>query len=107
MGVDDGLSVVAARQPTGALEVLAVGELDVATAPQLVDCVLGDESAAPGDVVIVLSGVTFVDSTGIVALLDIRDTLVRAGRRLTLAAPSESVRQVIDLMDLGDHFHID
>jgi anti-anti-sigma factor len=60
------------------------GELDMATAPLLQDAV--DQSAPESLSVVDLSGMTFVDSAGLVGLLSI----VRSGRGLRLVNPSRT-----------------
>ena len=74
------------------------GELDMATAPQLI------EGATPlvgsdGDITIGLAGVTFLDSSGIAALLDIGRALAGRGRVL-LSRPRPNVRRVLQLTGL-------
>lgn len=103
----DDFAVAVTFGPTGALEVLVVGELDLDTSPELVRTVLDEVTRTPADVAIVLNGVSFVDSTGMVALLDIRDALVAGGRSLLLVAPSAAVRYVLELSGLTDEFSIE
>jgi anti-sigma B factor antagonist len=98
--------VVTHHAPSG-IEVLVVGELDLHTSPQLVRAVLGEMDHDPNHVSVVLNGVTFVDSTGMVALLEVRDALAAAGCSLVLMAPSDPVRFVLDLSGLASEFTIE
>ena len=73
-----------------------VGELDVATAP-----VLGDACRRAGSpLALDLSGVTFVDGTGIGSLAD----LAAAHPEMVLVALSPMVERLIDLGGLADRF---
>jgi adenylate cyclase len=66
------------------------GELDVATAPRL-GIRLDELMQAPdGGVLLDLSAVAFMDSTGVSMLLNALTRMTRAGRRLALACPADS-----------------
>lgn len=83
---------------TGAATTIAVeGELDLATAAALTAAVR-DVNADAAAVVVELSGVTFIDSTGVHALLDARE---RLGSRLRVVA-SVPCRRVIEVAGVGD-----
>jgi anti-anti-sigma factor len=90
---------ISTQQPSdGTVRLVARGELDIATAPSLVaaldDGVIGDSAV----VVLDLSGVTFMDSTGVRALLGAYDKL---GERLRIlaSAPCQRVLAVTGLTD--------
>ena len=59
------------------------------------------------DVRIDLSGVTFMDSSGIRVLVRLDNDLRAADRSLVLAAPSSSVLRLFELTALVGRFHID
>ena len=70
------------------------GELDISTAESFVRA--GTETLERhGALVIDLSGLAFIDSSGIRALLALGER--HDGRPLTLRAPSENVRKVLDI----------
>ncbi len=81
--------------------VIAQGELDVASSPRLLDA-LGELGGAAGAVVIDMAGVGFMDSSGLRALLDCERSCRDAGRPFALARPTDSVRRVLELVDLLD-----
>ena len=69
------------------------GELDIAAAHTFVRT--GTETfQRHGRLIADLSALTFLDSTGIRALLELTE---RCGRGITLRAPSDNVRKVLDL----------
>lgn len=78
------------------------GDVDMSNAHQVVDSLLqlGDRS-----LVLDLTGVGFIDSTGLRALFDLEKRL--APRSLTLLVPEESrVDRLLDLTGLGGHFAV-
>lgn len=86
--------------------VLAVsGDLDPHTAPEL-ERRLADCLADPAtEVVVDLSEVPFVDSSGLRVLLTALQALGDA-RRLVLRDPQPAVRRVVDLAGLGEVFDV-
>lgn len=63
---------------------LVEGDIDIATAPQLSERILEHVSATDGDVVLDMSGVPFMDSSGLAVLLIAQQRLTPQGRRLAL-----------------------
>lgn len=73
----------------GAVPVVRVGgDLDIATVAQLRTQLLDLADERPPAVVVDLSEVTFLDSTGIGVLIGARRRLLRLGSDLLLASPS-------------------
>jgi anti-sigma B factor antagonist len=67
------------------------GEIDIATVPLLRAKL--ESSVARGDVMLVdLTGVTFMDSTGLGLLLDVHQRLESASRRWAIACPEGPAR---------------
>jgi anti-anti-sigma factor len=75
------------------------GELDMAYTGALADAV-APLVEQPGDVTVDLQGLSFIDSSGLLALLRTADQ-VRDGN-LVLRNPSDPVRRVLDLVELAD-----
>jgi anti-sigma B factor antagonist len=101
----DQLTVVVdrgAQPPTIAL----AGELDPHTAPLLqaeIDGVLDTEGT---DLVLDLSELGFVDSSGLRVLISAQHQLAAQGGTLVLRAPSETVRRLLEITGLVDHVTI-
>jgi len=88
---------------TGEPTVEVSGELDLASAEDFATQV--GESAGDANVVVLdLSGVTFMDSTGLAALIKIRNRLTDRGGDLRLAAASRAVERVLELTGMSDTF---
>jgi len=91
-----------ASPPTIAL----AGELDPHTAPLLegaIDEVLGREGT---DLVLDLSQLGFVDSSGLRVLISAQHRPDEQGGTLVLQSPSETVRRLLEITGLIDHITI-
>ncbi|UDY35701.1 STAS domain-containing protein [Dermatobacter hominis] len=82
---------------TGDLDAYTVGELESEMQRLGVDA----------DVRIDLSGVTFMDSSGIRAVVRLDNALREQGHELVLVAPSAPVLRLFELTSLVDRFRID
>jgi anti-sigma B factor antagonist len=90
----------------GEWSVVAVeGEIDVASSPALSQA-LDDAVSAKHKVIIDLLGVTFVDSTGLGALVQTLNTSVEAGGELRLAIKDPNVLKVFEVTALDGVFAI-
>jgi anti-sigma B factor antagonist len=76
------------------------GEVDLATARGLGDVLRDETQDGVGHVVVDLSEVTYLDSTGLGVLLSALRRLTRLGRSLALVCPEGSVRRVFEITDL-------
>ena len=88
---------------TGAV-VAVWGEVDMSTAPQLDHflCALTDR-----DVVVDLAGVGFLDSSGVSALVRVRQAFTAQGRTLRVAGEQDNVRTVFEVTGVYDVLHGD
>jgi anti-sigma B factor antagonist len=88
-------------------EVLVVrGEIDLANADEFrhrIECFVDEGRTAS---LVDLSGVSFIDSSGIAALAAARGHAEEAGTGFVLVAPSRSVRMVLELTGLWPHFTV-
>jgi anti-sigma B factor antagonist len=80
------------------------GEVDMATAGQLVECLL---THADYDVVVDLAGVTFLDSSGVSALLEGYKKLRDAGHTLCTTGERDNVRTVLEVAGVVGILHMD
>ena len=81
-----------------AARMVAVGELDLASAPELVSCFARDGFGDAEIVLVDLSGVTFIDASGLHALLKVNTDLKG---RLRIV-PSERCLRVAEMAGVGD-----
>ena len=93
--VNDLLQVLSAGTPR---TVRLVGELDASNADGLVES-LQKEIEAGGDLVLDLSGLSFVDSMGLRSLLRIAAALEASGK-LVLRGPQRTVARTMELVGI-------
>lgn len=98
----DLLSVEVATRPDGLVVVSVRGEVDIATAPELAAGLEGVVRASPRAVVVDLSGVSFMDSSGVNRLVSAARTLMADGARVVLAVPGPLLRRVFDVTRVAD-----
>ncbi|MEU6366518.1 STAS domain-containing protein [Streptomyces sp. NPDC046931] len=97
----DGLTITSA--PVDGVSVITVrGEIDHHTGGALSDALSLPEGAAASRMVVNLSGVTFMDSSGINILIAARNAADGAGGWLRLAGPTESVLRTLQLVGLDE-----
>ena len=90
------------RSHNGSVVIAVVGELDVAGARQMQPCIDAALEASAGSLVLDLGDTTFIDSSGISALLAARQKAVRAGGQLHLTRVRPQARRVFELSGV-DH----
>jgi anti-anti-sigma factor len=83
------------------------GELDPHTAPMLADELDSLTGEGVRSVVLVLSGLGFIDSSGLRVVIAADRDLTELGGRLVLRSPSETVRRLLDITGLLDHLTTD
>jgi anti-anti-sigma factor len=88
------------RATDGGSTLVISGEVDIATAELLNDELQSEVLATDGDVRIDSSGLDFIDSSGMLALVRAHRQLEPDGRRLVLHDPSDFVRRVIEINGL-------
>lgn len=96
------LDVRAERRDEAAVLVVA-GELDLATAGALHEAVAEQLAAGPvAELVLDLARVSFLDSSGLGALLRIRGEVVAAGGNMRVSALARGPARVIAIAGLSD-----
>jgi anti-anti-sigma factor len=102
----------AAVDDHGRLVITVRGDLDLLTTPglrDLADAELASFTAESDEIVIDLSEVSFLDSTGIAVLVHAHRHAETIGRHLVVRAPSAAAQRVLDaghlevLLDITDH----
>jgi anti-anti-sigma factor len=94
---------VAVQEVPGGARVTVSGELDAATASDL-ESALADAVASGGRVELDLSAVTFIDSSGLRALIVSRQAASDAGGTLVLGATTAVVDRLLQLTGLDESF---
>jgi anti-sigma B factor antagonist len=78
------------------------GELDAASAPALRERLAEVATRGSGPLVIDLSSLDFIDSTGLSALLNAKRRLTRRGRGFAIVCPPGHVRRILEVTQLLD-----
>lgn len=82
--------------------VVVQGEIDAATAPTLTADLARAVSAGAGPVEVDLSAVTFIDSSGLRALIVARRDAEAAGQTLRIVEASDVVTRLLDVTGLTE-----
>jgi anti-sigma B factor antagonist len=91
---------------TGAPVVSVMGEVDLATVLALEQTLLGVTEDRTGDVIVDLTGCSFLDSRGLGALNAARARLERSERRLALVLANQSVLRIFQITQFDQLFEI-
>lgn len=92
-----------AEHSPGTRVITVTGEVDALTAPQLVDCLTAQLTAAKV-VVVNLDGVQFLASAGLRALFEANERATQQGRHLRLVSNSRTANVVLEATGLREHF---
>ncbi len=81
--------------------------MDLHTSPKAQSAIeRASESNGVGAVVVDMSGVAFMDSTALSALVRSKDALQKRGVSLRLAAPSDAVDRIFSVTGFRDFFEV-
>ena len=102
------LFVIDVTQPAEGLYVIALaGEMDIANSPEFTSRVTELGVTGSHRAVFDLSGLTFLDSSGINALVSVAKAIESEGGEVALAAPSPHIRQVFEIVNLAEVIRIE
>jgi anti-anti-sigma factor len=85
----------------GCMVVFAVGEIDLATAPLMRE-VMAEAVESRRHLIVDLSGVSFLDSTGLSVLLRTRQRIEATHKSMSLAGPTGLVARVISITRIDE-----
>jgi anti-sigma B factor antagonist len=89
----------------GSAVVRLAGELDLATATQA-QTALEDAMRSSASVILDLSGLEFMDSSGLRVIIATDRSAKESGKRLRIVKGPETVQRVFELTGLEDHFEM-
>lgn len=101
--VDFAIRVLRTEQAT---TLVVTGEVDLATAGELTEAGLAALAAGSAVVIVDLSEVTFLDSTGLAALVTINNRARNGSAALIIARPRARVRHLLRITGLDTAFTI-
>jgi anti-sigma B factor antagonist len=77
-----------------------VGELDIATAPRMLAALNEAIAAMTAPLVVDLTEVVFMDSTGLALLMNARARVVRLGHGFAIVCPTGPIARVFEIADM-------
>ena len=86
--------------------VLVEGELDIATASRLISVLNSSVADAIKSVVVDLSRVGFMDSTGLALLINANRRLTLRRKGFAVVCPPGPLRRVFEITDMVDTLHV-
>jgi anti-sigma B factor antagonist len=90
----------------GTRVVHVIGELDLATAPAFERKLLDVTEAGTGEVIVDLTGCSFLDSRGLRALIAAKERLERSDRSLVLVLSNPIVMRIFQITGFDEWFEI-
>jgi anti-anti-sigma factor len=100
--MDERLTITTTIDERGWLVLAVAGEIDLATAPQLAACLV---DATGRDVAVDLSAVTFLDSSGLSALVAGSRAVAEGGHVLRTFGESDTILRVLEISGLDAVLH--
>jgi anti-anti-sigma factor len=94
------------EQNGGTTVVRLDGELDLATAPDFSAQLDETTSAAPAAVVLDLSALEFIDSTGLRSILRIDENCRESGRRFAVVPGASQVARLFEIARVQEHLEL-
>jgi anti-anti-sigma factor len=90
----------------GLVHVALVGELDLSTVPKVQEELRRIEAGSPGTLVVDLSKLTFLDSTGLRCIVTADERARAEGRRIVIVRGPDAVQRVFAITRLDDRFEM-
>ena len=95
------------RSRVDAYELLTVdGELDIATAPRMISALNEAFADLERPLVVDLSSVGFMDSTGLALLINAYRRVKRRGHGFAIVCPGGPIARVFEIADMVDSLHV-
>jgi len=105
---DNGSLQIDIARDGGHVVVAVEGELDPMTAPELLEAVEPLQlDPAVETLVLDLSGVGFMDSSGLRVVINCHQELEGRGARLVLRSPSDAVHRLLEITDLVNRLNLE
>ena len=95
------------RSRSDGYELLTVeGELDIATAPRMIAALNEAIADMAAPLVVDLTNVVFMDSTGLALLMNARRRVVRLGQGFAIVCPSGPISRVFEIADMVESLRV-
>jgi len=81
-------------------ELIAVGEVDISTAPKLREYLDGAYKEKKADILLLLDDLTYIDSTGLGVIIGAYGRMQETENRITLVNPKENIQKLLSITSL-------
>ena len=82
------------------------GEIDIATAPRMIAAINEAVADVAAPLVVDLSDVVFMDSTGLALLMNARRRVVRLGQGFAIVCPGGPISRVFEIADMVESLRV-
>ena len=104
---DAVISLAVERSRGDGYELLEVeGELDIATAPRMIAALNESFARLDRPLIVDLSSVDFMDSTGLALLMNAHRRVKRRGQGFAIVCPGGPISRVFEIADMVDSLHV-
>jgi anti-sigma B factor antagonist len=101
------ISLAVERSRVDGYELLEVeGELDIATAPRMIAALNEAFAELSTPLVVDLSSVDFMDSTGLALLMNAHRRVRRRGQGFAIVCPGGPISRVFEIADMVESLHV-
>jgi anti-anti-sigma factor len=104
---ETGLSIDVAQSPDGVVTMTVIGELDMSCAGAMTERLESLASGAPVSIVVDLSGLAFVDSSGLNALRLGAHAVVARNGTIVFAGANAHVARVFEIVGFADSLTVE
>lgn len=94
------------REGSGTVVVAPQGDVDMSCSPALRTALRGEQDARPRRLIVNLSEVGYMDSSGLATLVEAMRTAKRNGTRMVLCGMNDKVRAIFEIARLHQFFTI-
>lgn len=100
------MKIQVTEEKPGTIVLVLVGDLDMSSSPQVRNALVPLFRKTPSHIVVDLSGVPYIDSSGIATFVEGLQLSRKGGVRFTLAGATTAVESIFDLAYLKDVFEM-
>jgi anti-sigma B factor antagonist len=90
----------------GAIVITLLGELDLGVAPELSQMLDEVPAGEPVEIVLDFSDLSFIDSSGVAALITAQKTLSERGQHLSIRSPRPTALRLLEITGLVEFLHV-
>jgi len=90
----------------GQATITVIGEIDIGSAPELHACLEQCLAEGSTEIILDMSDMTFIDSSGLAEIAYVTRVLKLRGGRVALQKPAPTIRRLLDVVGLASFFDV-